>query len=103
MKIYPLFLLFCLLCSYACAGDDDFKHIQLPKYPRASFYRYETGTVKLQIYALSDGCVSSASIYSSSGYTRLDNSALTASRRWIFHKRHANSRVIVPVRFEIAD
>ncbi|MDH5424604.1 MAG: energy transducer TonB [Gammaproteobacteria bacterium] len=53
-----------------------------PVYPRASLRRHEQGKVILQVLILSDGSVGKVQIKQSSGFKRLDRSAIKAVKRW---------------------
>ena len=53
-----------------------------PEYPPRSRTFHEQGRVQLDVYILPDGTVGQIKLHTSSGYSRLDNSALDAVRRW---------------------
>lgn len=53
-----------------------------PRYPMESRRKREQGTVVLAVTLGTDGCVSSISISQSSGFSRLDDAALSAVRKW---------------------
>lgn len=53
-----------------------------PHYPLESRRRKEQGTVLLNLLLAEDGSVQDISVQSSSGYSRLDQAALEAVRRW---------------------
>lgn len=53
-----------------------------PSYPTLSRRLREQGTVYLELLILPDGTVSEIQVKTSSGFARLDNSALEAVRRW---------------------
>lgn len=59
-------------------------HLQnpAPVYPVLSRKRREQGTVILRLLVLVDGKVADISIHQSSGYPRLDESAVQAVKRW---------------------
>ena len=71
----------------------------LPDYSSFSRKRKEEGTVKI-IATVTDGRVVSAEVESSSGYPRLDESAVRAVRQWLF-KNKGTVRVRVPVVFRL--
>lgn len=71
----------------------------LPDYSSFSRKRKEEGTVKI-IATVTDGRVVNAEIESSSGFQRLDESALRAVRQWLF-KNNGTVRVRVPVTFRL--
>lgn len=71
----------------------------LPDYSSFSRKHKEEGTVIIIVTA-TDGRVVSAEIESSSGYPRLDESALRAVRKWLF-KNSGTIRVRVPVTFRL--
>lgn len=53
-----------------------------PRYPVESRRRKEQGTVELLLVLGTDGAVETISVAKSSGFTRLDEAALSAVRRW---------------------
>ena len=53
-----------------------------PVYPRGSLRRKETGKVILELLILVDGSVGEVHIKQSSGFKRLDRSAIKAVKRW---------------------
>lgn len=53
-----------------------------PVYPRGSLRRHEQGKVILQVLILADGSVGEVRIKQSSGFKRLDRSAIKAVKRW---------------------
>ncbi len=71
----------------------------LPNYTSFSRKRKEEGTVKI-IATVTDGRVVNAEVESSSGFQRLDESALRAVRQWMF-KNSGTVRVRVPVTFKL--
>jgi len=71
----------------------------MPNYTSFSRKRKEEGTVKI-IATVTDGRVVNAEIESSSGFQRLDESALRAVRQWMF-KNSGTVRVRVPVTFKL--
>ncbi len=71
----------------------------LPDYSSFSRKRKEEGTVKI-IVTVTEGRVVSAEVESSSGYLRLDESALRAVKQWLF-KNSGTVRVRVPVVFRL--
>ncbi len=71
----------------------------LPDYSSFSRKRKEEGTVKI-IATVTGGRVVNAEIESSSGFQRLDESALRAVRQWLF-KNSGTVRVRVPVTFSL--
>ena len=72
-----------------------------PNYPRASVRLGEEGTVVVRIHLAEDGAVSEVELAQSSGFRRLDESALEAVRRWRFRPATREGRA-VPFRFEHA-
>lgn len=70
-----------------------------PEYPMTSRKRGEEGRVTILI-TIQSGRVTEASVERSSGFTRLDNAALQAVRRWIFDHQ-GTVRARVPVRFTL--
>ncbi|HET8731748.1 MAG TPA: energy transducer TonB [Moraxellaceae bacterium] len=61
-----------------------------PAYPLGSRWAGEQGTVYLDLYVNADGHVGDVRLVRSSGYRRLDESALTAVRRWVFRPARRN-------------
>jgi protein TonB len=55
-----------------------------PQYPLRSRSLNEQGTVILDLYVLADGTVGEIKVKQSSGYPRLDESALRTLRKWRF-------------------
>jgi len=78
-----------------------------PPYPALSKRRGEEGTVRLNILVNPDGSVARLELAKSSGYTRLDRSAMeTVQSRWKFEPAHQHGRpvaawVIVPIEFTL--
>lgn len=62
----------------------DARHHQnpAPSYPRLSRRRGEEGTVVLELLVLKDGTVDEIKVKQSSGFPRLDRSAMEAVKRW---------------------
>lgn len=71
----------------------------LPNYSAFSRKRKEEGTVNI-IATVTDGRVISTEVESSSGYPRLDESALRAVSQWMF-KNRGTIRVRVPINFKL--
>ncbi|MFW2374640.1 MAG: energy transducer TonB [Gammaproteobacteria bacterium] len=67
-----------------------------PAYPIASRRRGEAGTVVLEVLIMPDGSVAEVRIKHSSGYPRLDKSALTAVKRWHYMPAKQNG---VPIQY----
>ncbi|MDR2877911.1 MAG: energy transducer TonB [Chromatiales bacterium] len=59
-----------------------FLHNPKPEYPLKSRRLNEQGTVILEVYILADGTVGEVKLKDSSGYPRLDESALRAVQKW---------------------
>jgi protein TonB len=55
-----------------------------PYYPAEVIRRGGEGTVLLSIYILADGRVGEVKLISSSGFTKLDDSAMREAKRWRF-------------------
>lgn len=77
-----------------------------PAYPFSSRKLGEEGTVLLAVEISPDGGVNSLSIRNSSGYSRLDEAALKAVRRWRFKPARiggiaVSDKVEVPIRFAL--
>jgi periplasmic protein TonB len=76
----------------------------LPVYPRESSRRKEHGTVLLRVLVDTGGRPAQVRVERSSGFERLDNSALEAVRRWLFRPHEVNGiaqsvQVLVPIEF----
>ncbi len=77
-----------------------------PVYPRRSRMLEEEGVVKLKVHVSADGNALGVQLFKSSGFSRLDDAALTAVQNWRFvpAKRGDQSIegwVIVPVSFKL--
>ncbi len=77
-----------------------------PLYPSVSRIKGEVGTVIVRITITPYGTVGGAEVEKSSGYSRLDEAALKATRSWRFAPAKRGSEAIassmlVPVRFEM--
>jgi len=77
-----------------------------PRYPRLSRKRGEEGMVVLDVQILADGSVGEIDIFSSSGYDRLDVSALDAVKKWQFQPARLRGLTVtvrrkVPVMFKL--
>ena len=70
-----------------------------PTYPMTSRKRGQEGTVTVLI-TIRSGRVTEASVEQSSGFSRLDNAAIQAVRRWTFDHQ-GTVRARVPVRFSL--
>lgn len=73
----------------------------VPDYPAFSRKRGEEGGVRV-IVLIKGGAVIEAEIYKSSGFPRLDQSALRAARSWRFDEAE-EFRVIIPFNFSLTD
>lgn len=73
----------------------------IPDYPAFSRKRKEEGRVKI-IAAVKNGAVVKAEIIETSGFKRLDGSALRAVKQWRFHQKH-EMMVIIPFVFSLTD
>lgn len=79
-----------------------------PDYPIPSRRRGEEGVVLLNVVIQTNGVPESVSLNRSSGHPMLDRAAIDAVRRWSFEPARAASvpvasRVVVPVRFSLAE
>jgi protein TonB len=77
-----------------------------PVYPRVARRRNFQGTVLLDVRVTAQGTVAEVKVARSSGYSVLDQSALSSVRNWRFEPARQGSRpfetwVQVPVRFEL--
>lgn len=62
----------------------DMRRLSEPYYPSQEIRLGHEGTVTLSLYVLADGRVGEVKIAQSSGYPRLDESALREAKRWRF-------------------
>ncbi len=77
-----------------------------PLYPRASKALGEQGVVMLEVFVTTDGTVGDIRIGRSSGYERLDESALRAVRQWHFVPAHQGGKQVAmwykqPITFDL--
>ncbi|HXG29639.1 MAG TPA: energy transducer TonB [Nevskiales bacterium] len=77
-----------------------------PEYPAASRRMGETGEVLLLVQVMPDGSPGEIRLRQGSGYTRLDEAALDAVRRWRFVPARQGDEpvaawVLVPIRFSL--
>jgi protein TonB len=77
-----------------------------PVYPRASKALGEEGRVMLDVYVQADGTVGDIRLHQSSGFERLDDSALRAVRQWRFKPaRQAGKQIamwyVQPITFNL--
>lgn len=77
-----------------------------PVYPKLSRRRGEEGQVMIELLVKKDGSVSDAHIKESSGYSRLDRSALEAVRNWKYSPatrggKPIDFRYLQPVTFNL--
>ena len=83
-----------------------YKHAFKPEYPARSIQRHESGQVAIQVVVDTAGRVHDARVISSSGFDRLDESALKAARRSTFypymeHGRAIFAKAVIPYRFNL--
>ena len=87
-------------------ADADYLNNPSPVYPVLSRRLGEEGKVVLRVYVEASGEPGKAEIHSSSGYKRLDQSALSAVQKWKFVPAHQGEKaigafVLVPVIFNL--
>ena len=70
-----------------------------PSYPLSEREQHHTGRVVMKVTIGEDGRVASAQVLRSSGYPRLDESAVKAVRLWRAHKQFAGKQGVLPVDF----
>jgi len=75
-----------------------------PRYPRESRNAREEGTVQLRVVVGVEGSAKEVSVAQSSGYLRLDASALEAARKWHFMPARQGDKlvegsIVIPVSF----
>jgi protein TonB len=64
------------------SSDADYLNNPAPAYPRSSRRLGEQGTVVLRVFINTEGRAEKAEIRTSSGYARLDETALETVQRW---------------------
>jgi periplasmic protein TonB len=87
--------------------DADYLSNPKPPYPAASRRLGETGTVHLRVHVSASGEAIKVLLRKSSGYERLDNSALETVARWRFVPARRGDEavaawVVVPIVFELS-
>ena len=78
-----------------------------PRYPGESRKAREEGTVQLRAVVGVEGSAKEVSVAQSSGYARLDESALEALRKWRFMPAKQGDKliegvIVVPITFSLA-
>ena len=86
--------------SLRMASELDILRSVKPAYPLISRRHGEEGTATIYVRVSSDGTVIEASVYKSSGYDLLDESALKAVKQWVF-KSTEEREILVPVVFKL--
>ena len=86
--------------------DADYLQNPAPVYPALSRKRGEHGVVLLRVHVLADGSADQIEIVESSGYSRLDDAAVRAVKRWRFVPAKLGDETVaawvrVPVRFDL--
>lgn len=84
----------------------NYRHNPNPNYPQLSVRMREEGKVFVKALVNKDGKVERCELMKSSGFERLDKSALDAVKQWLFIAQQRNgeaiaSWVIVPVNFKL--
>jgi protein TonB len=84
--------------------DASYRGNPKPRYPPASERLGEKGTVLLNIYVKEDGSVGEIELKKSSGYSRLDQSAMTTVKQWkLVPARRGNEPIamwyLLPIKF----
>jgi protein TonB len=79
-----------------------------PAYPREARHKGWSGRVGVHVLISEQGTVQQVELVSSSGHAELDEAALAALRKWIFHPAQKDGRaaaawVVVPVLFRLDD
>ena len=88
--------------------DANYLHNPKPEYPDLSIRLHEEGIVMLKVFVSSSGFAGRVLIEKSSGFERLDNSALLVVKKWRFiaakqGEENISSWVVVPVSFKLED
>jgi protein TonB len=91
----------------AARFDADYLSNPKPPYPAASRRLGETGTVHLRVHVSASGEAIKVQLKQSSGFERLDNSALETVARWRFVPARRGDEavaawVVVPIVFELS-
>lgn len=86
--------------------DADYLDNPKPSYPPLSRRLNEQGRVVLRVHVAADGSTLDVLLHSSSGHSRLDNSALAAVRRWKFAPARLGQDAVaawvrVPIEFSL--
>ena len=86
--------------------DADYLQNPAPVYPALSRKRNEQGVVLLRVHVLANGSADQIEIFESSGYSRLDEAAVRAVKRWQFVPAKLGDETVaawvrVPVRFDL--
>ncbi|MDR1424158.1 MAG: TonB family protein [Azoarcus sp.] len=77
-----------------------------PEYPALSIRLREEGVVRLRVFVTVDGRAGEVNLYRSSGFARLDKTAIESVARWRFRPAQRGGKpvadwVVVPVRFHL--
>lgn len=88
--------------------DADYLDNPKPVYPPISRREHEQGKVLLRVYVEASGAVGKVELNASSGFERLDKSALSAVSRWRFVPARQGTEavaawVVVPIVFSLKD
>lgn len=88
--------------------DANYLNNTKPEYPDLSIRLHEEGIVMLKVFVSSSGLAEQVFIEKSSGFERLDHSALLVVKKWRFiaakqGKDNISSWVVVPVSFKLED
>ncbi len=91
--------------SLAFADGESIRNLP-PRYPGESRKAREEGTVQLRVVVGIEGSAKEVSVAQSSGYARLDASALEAVRKWHFMPAKQGDKLIegilvVPITFSL--
>jgi protein TonB len=86
--------------------DADYLDNPAPAYPPLSRRQHEEGKVVLQVYVEASGLAGKVELHTSSGYERLDRSAIAAVSRWKFAPARQGAAavgawVLVPLVFSL--
>jgi periplasmic protein TonB len=89
-------------------GDDPFHPLTSPAYPSSEIRANHSGTVVLRVQVLEDGRIGDVQLAQSSGYRRLDESALREARHWRMKPGTRDGVPVVmwkevPITFELKD
>ena len=87
-------------------ANANYLHNPAPDYPEESRDQEEEGKVLLRVFVNTEGRVEQLAVKKSSGYSRLDQAALTTVKHWHFvpaHRGDVNEAawIVIPISFNL--